>query len=143
MPAAARRIAERRHAPSVADGPHTFSLVVTDAAGNSQIVNSPSVVVDNDGPPPPALTATAKGGGSNVIALAWRNPAARPRRSPAQRAAVPDLVSAGDRRRDGRGADHRARPGLYTVRLWLLDAHGQGGPHNAALATVTAGTAKA
>ena len=48
---------------------------MTDAAGNSQVVTSPTVVVDNDGPSAPtAFTATAKGGGSNAIALAWRNP---------------------------------------------------------------------
>jgi hypothetical protein len=28
-------------------------------------------------------------------------------------------------------------PGVYTVRLWLLDSQGRGGPHNAALASVT------
>jgi hypothetical protein len=28
-------------------------------------------------------------------------------------------------------------PGLYTVRFWLLDSQGRGGPHNAALASVT------
>ena len=33
----------------VPDGPHTFSLVVTDAAGNSQVVTSPPVVVNNTG----------------------------------------------------------------------------------------------
>lgn len=49
----------------VADGAHAFSLVVTDAAGNSQIATSPSVLVDNDGPLPPTLTATAQGGGAH------------------------------------------------------------------------------
>jgi hypothetical protein len=45
----------------VPDGPRTFSLVVSDAAGNSQLAASPPVVVDNHGPPPPTLTATAQG----------------------------------------------------------------------------------
>jgi hypothetical protein len=46
----------------VADGPHTFSLVVTDAAGNSQIAASPVVHVRNTQaappPPPPAVGPT-------------------------------------------------------------------------------------
>ena len=37
----------------VSDGPHTFSLVVTDAAGNSQIATSPVVQVRNTQPAPP------------------------------------------------------------------------------------------
>ena len=50
----------------VADGPHTFSLVVTDAAGNSQIATSPVVQVRNaqaappPPPPPPGSTTTTK-----------------------------------------------------------------------------------
>jgi len=28
-------------------------------------------------------------------------------------------------------------PGIYSLRLWLIDAQGRGGPHNAALASVT------
>ena len=70
----------------VPDGTHTFSLVVTDAAANSQIATSPPVTVDNYGPPPPTLTATAQGAGSNVIALSWRNPPAPP--APISRAMV-------------------------------------------------------
>ena len=37
----------------VADGPHTFSLIAVDAAGNSQIATSPVVQVRNAVPPPP------------------------------------------------------------------------------------------
>ena len=123
----------------VPDGPHTFSVVVTDAAGNSQLATSPSVVVDNQGPPPPTLTATAQGGGSRVIALAWRNPPSPP--APIARAMVqlcqascPPATSIGIS-----GAAQLTAPvaGLYSVRLWLLDAYGRGGPHNAALATVS------
>ena len=51
----------------VADGPHTFSLVVIDAAGNSQIATSPVVQVRNARgrrhhrrPPPPGSTTTTK-----------------------------------------------------------------------------------
>ena len=124
----------------VADGPQTFSLVVTDAAGNSQVVTSPTVVVDNGGPPPPsALMATAVGGGSNVIGLAWRNPLNAP--MPVTGAMVqlcdavcPAAVAVGA---SGAAQVTAPGPGMYSVRLWLLDSHGKGGPHNAALASVT------
>jgi len=123
----------------VSDGPHTFALVVTDAAGNSQVVTSPPVVVDNDGPPPPAaFTATAMGGGSNVIALAWRNPPTTP--APVMAAQVqlcqlqcPAAVTVSS---SGAAQITAPGPGLYALRLWLLDSQGRGGAHNAALATV-------
>ena len=124
----------------VADGPHTFSLVATDAAGNSQVVTSPTVVVDNNGPPPPvSFTATPKGGGSNVIALAWRNPTGAPAPITAAQmqlceTACPAAVTVGS---TGAAQITAPGPGLYTVRLWLLDAQGKGGSHNAALATIT------
>ncbi|HEX4345564.1 MAG TPA: hypothetical protein VHZ31_08385 [Solirubrobacteraceae bacterium] len=124
----------------VPDGPHTFSLVVTDAAGNNQVVMSPTVVVDNDGPATPtAFTATAKGGGSNVIALAWRNPANPPAPITGARVQLcqsecPPAVMVGT---TGAAQITAPGPGLYSVHLWLLDAQGRGGPHNAALASVT------
>jgi hypothetical protein len=122
----------------VADGARTFSLVVTDAAGNSQIATSPTVLVDNNGPLPPTLTATAQGGGSRVIALSWRNPPSPP--SPIARAIVQlcqatcppaTTISA-----SGAAQLTAPAPGVYNVRLWLIDANGRGGEHNAALATV-------
>lgn len=124
----------------VPDGARTFSLVVTDAAGNSQVATSPAVVVDNVGPPPPtAFSATAKGGASNIIALAWRNPLNAP--APVTAAQVqlcqsscPAAVTIGS---SGAGQITAPGPGVYTVRLWLLDSQGRGGPHNAALASVT------
>jgi hypothetical protein len=122
----------------VPDGPHTFSVVVTDAAANNQIATSPPVVVDNNGPPPPTLTATARGAGSNVIALSWRNPTNPP--APITRAML-QLCQATCPAATSISASGAAQliapgPGLYSVRLWLLDADGRGGDHNAALATV-------
>jgi hypothetical protein len=123
----------------VPDGPRTFSVIVRDPASNSQVVTSPPVVVDNNGPPPPTLTATAQGAGSDVIALSWRNPPAPP--APITRAmvqlcqatcpAATSISTSGAARLTAPG------PGLYSVRLWLIDAQGRGGPHNAALASVT------
>jgi hypothetical protein len=124
----------------VSDGPHTFSLVVTDAAGNNQVLTSPTVVVDNDGPAAPAaFTATAKGGGSDVIALAWRNPPNPPAPITGARVQLcqsecPPAVMVGS---TGAAQITAPGPGLYSVRLWLLDAQGRGGPQNAALASVT------
>lgn len=123
----------------VADGVHTFSVVVSDPADNSQVATSPPVVVDNNGPPPPTLTATAKGGGSNVISLSWRDPASAP--APITRAMV-QLCKATCPPATSISASGAAQltapgPGVYSVRLWLLDAQGRGGSHNAALATVT------
>ena len=121
----------------VPDGPQTFSLAVTDAADNTQVVTSPPVIVDNHGPPPPVgLTATADG--ANAIVLTWGTPLIRRRPSrgrwcrSVRRPAPPQSASA---------HPDAARvavpgPGLYSVRMWLLDALGRGGPHNAALASV-------
>ena len=112
----------------VPDGSHTFSVVVTDAAGNSQTATSPSVVVDNQCPPPPTLTAVAQGGGSRVIALTWRDPPSPP--APIARAMVqlcqttcPPPTSI---RASGAAQLTAPAPGLYGVRLWLLDTSGRG-----------------
>ncbi len=124
----------------VPDGPRRFTLVVTDAAGNEQLVSSPPVVVDNNGPPPPlALTATARGSGSNMIAVSWSNPP----NSPAPiTGAMAQLCQASCLAQTSIGAGGAAQltapgPGFYSVRLWLLDSAGRGGVHHAALASVT------
>jgi hypothetical protein len=51
----------------VGDGPHTFSVVVVDAAGNSQAATSPTVTVRNHAatpPPPPGVPGTQPPGTS-------------------------------------------------------------------------------
>jgi hypothetical protein len=59
----------------VADGPHTFSLVVTDAAGNSQIATSPVVQVRNTQaappppPPPPVAPTTTRSPKTKITAV--------------------------------------------------------------------------
>ncbi len=123
----------------IPDGTQTFRLVVTDAAGNSQVVTSPPVTVDNQGPPPPVgLTATAQSG-SNAVVLAWTNPASPP--APVTGAlaqlcstscTAPVSVNA-----SGAARVDAPRPGTYTARVWLVDVAGRGGPHNAASAVVT------
>jgi hypothetical protein len=124
----------------VPDGPHTFTLAATDAAGNTQTLASPSVIVDNDGPPAPsAFTATAVG---TQITLAWTNPPSPPQ--PIASATVelcqatcsaPAAIPA-----SGTGQITAPAPGTYTVHLWLLDSQGRGSATNAATATVTVAT---
>jgi hypothetical protein len=124
----------------VPDGPHTFSLLVSDAATNSQVATSPAVLVDNSGPPPPmAFAATAKDARSTNIALSWRSPPSAP--APVSAAmlqlcrstcAAPVTITT-----SGSAQIHAPKAGTYSLRLWLLDVYGRGGPHNAALAKVT------
>ena len=129
----------------VPDGRHTLSLVATDAAGNTSTATSPPLVVDNNGPPAPAgLTATPVGGGSTAVRLTWTNPPSPP--APVA-SAVAQLcqatcvapVTLGAGAGAGAGAGQLTAPatGAYTVRLWLLDTTGRGGPQNAAQANVT------
>jgi hypothetical protein len=121
------------------DGHSQVALTVSDAAGNTTVATSPPLVVDNKGPAAPAsLTATA-GGGANVVDLAWSDPANPPQPVTSafaqlcQATCAPAVaVSPG-----GAGQITAAGPGSYTVRLWLLDGAGRGGPQNAATTAVT------
>jgi hypothetical protein len=115
----------------VADGTQTFQLVVTDGAGNTQILTSPPVTVDNYGPPPPSgLTATARAG-SSAIALAWTNPANPPQ---PVNAAMAQLCSTSCSAPVNVNAFGTAQltapgPGAYSARVWLLDTSGRCGAH--------------
>ena len=101
LPAGSLSVDTRR----VGDGPHTFSLVVVDAAGNQQTATSPTVVVRNQAaavpppaiappPPPPSSTAprtriravitgrrlrvTGSIARSGRVRVSWRSKRARP-----------------------------------------------------------------
>ena len=124
----------------VPDGPHTLSLVAVDAAGNASVATSPALVVDNNGPPAPTrLTATPANGNSLAINLTWTNPASPPAPVASATAQLCQATCAPPVAVGGAGVGQLTAPaaGAYTVRLWLLDTAGRGGPQNAAQASVT------
>jgi hypothetical protein len=124
----------------IADGPHTFTVAATDAAGNTQSATSPSVIVDNDGPPAPsAFTATPVSSSSNAIHLAWTNPVSPPQPIASAMVQLCQATCAASAAIPAAGTGQVTAPvaGLYTVHLWLLDSQGRGSATNAATATVT------
>jgi len=70
QPAGSLSIDTRR----VPDGPHTFSVVVTDAAANSQVATSPTVIVHNNRPAP---ASTPTGQGAPTTSTSKNNTAAK------------------------------------------------------------------
>ena len=121
------------------DGAQTLTLLVTSAAGNTTSVQSPTVVVDNDGPPAPAsLTATAIGGGSDAIDLSWSNPANPPEPVTGGFAQLCQTTCGAAAPVNGSGGAQLSAPGpgTYTIRLWLVDQAGRGSATNAATTAV-------
>jgi hypothetical protein len=128
---------ETAHFP---DGRAELSLVVTDAAGNTTVVTSPPLVIDNNGPAAPgSFTASPVGAGSDVVNLAWSAPMNPPepvtgafaQLCQASCGPVVTVSPAGAAQITAPG------PGSYTARLWLVDSAGKGGPQNAATTAVT------
>jgi hypothetical protein len=127
------------------DGRAELSLVVTDAAGNTTVVTSPPLVIDNNGPAAPtSLTASPVGAGSDVVNLAWSDPANPPEPVTGAfaqlcQASCPPAVAVSP---TGSAQIMAPGPGSYTVRLWLLDSAGKGGPQSAATTAVTVSASK-
>jgi hypothetical protein len=122
------------------DGSEHVSLKLTNAAGDTTVVQGPTLVIDNNGPPAPSsLTAVAVSSTSDAIDLSWADPANPP--EPVQyayaqlcetscQAPVPVSTSG--------GAQITApAAGTYTVRVWLTDIEGRGSAASAATASVT------
>jgi hypothetical protein len=122
------------------DGSEHVSLKLTNAAGDTTVVQGPTLVIDNNGPPAPtSLTAAAVSSTSDTIDLSWADPANPP--EPVQyayaqlcqtscQAPVPVSTSG--------GAQITApAAGTYTVRVWLTDIEGRGSSANAATTSVT------
>ena len=96
----------------LADGAQTLSVLATNAAGNTETVESPSVVVDNNGPAAPSqLSATAITGSTTAVQLTWSDPLNPPRAGRERRGrGMPNVVrGAGRTRRDGRRAARGSR----------------------------------
>jgi hypothetical protein len=124
----------------LSDGAQTISLFATNAAGITASAQSPPLVIDNNGPPPPiGFVATPAGGGSNTVRLAWTNPARPPEPITAGYAQLCQTSCGSPTSVGTSGAGQVIAPaaGAYTVRLWLTDSQGRGGPANAATTTAT------
>jgi hypothetical protein len=124
----------------LADGVQMLSLLATNAAGNTETVESPNVVVDNNGPAAPAqLSATAITGSTTAVQLTWSDPLDAPEPVASAEAEICQASCGAPVALAGTGAAQLAvpGPGTYGVRLWLIDTAGRGGPSNAATATVT------
>jgi hypothetical protein len=121
------------------DGPQTLTLLVNNAAGNTLSVQSPSLVIDNNGPPPPGtLAGSPVAGNDNAIQLTWSDPANPPEPVTAAYAQIcqgscPAAIAVSF---SGSAQLSVPGPGTYGVRLWLIDSAGRGGPANAATTTV-------
>jgi hypothetical protein len=123
-----------------ADGRGQITLSVTDAAANTTVATSAPLVVDNNGPPAPSsLTASAVGAGSRVVDLAWSDPVNPPEPVSTGYAQLCQASCAAPIAVSGAGAAQVTAPGpgSYTVRLWLIDSAGKGGPQNAATTALT------
>jgi hypothetical protein len=113
---------------AAADGPQTLSVVARDAAGNTTLVSSPQVVVDNHGPPAPVgLVGSLLG---NEVVLSWVNP---PVVSVALAAATVTVCGGSCAPAVAVAASGLARivkpgPGSYTLKVSLTDIAGQTSP---------------
>jgi hypothetical protein len=124
----------------LADGPQTLTLLVTNAAGNTQTLQSPSIVVDNNGAPAPVqLAASPVAGSTTAVQLTWSDPVNPPQPVSSAQAEICQTSCGSPVELGASGSAQLAvpGPGTYGVRLWLMDTAGRGGPSNAATATVT------
>jgi hypothetical protein len=124
----------------IPDGQQQIALKLTDAAGNTTVAQGPTVVIDNNGPPAPsALTAAAASKTTNVINLAWSDPANPPEPTQDAYAQLCQSACGNPIAVSTSGGAQITAPaaGPYTVRLWLTDTAGRGSSANAATATVT------
>jgi hypothetical protein len=124
----------------LADGAQTLTLLVTNAAGNTETAQSPSLVVDNNGPPAPTqFSASAITGSTAAVQLTWSDPLTPPEPIASAEAEVCQTLCGSPVALAGTGSAQLAipGPGTYNVRLWLIDTAGRGSPTNAATTTVT------
>ena len=122
------------------DGPQTVTLLVSNAAQNTTSVQSPTVVVDNNGPPAPSsFVVTPIAGSTSTVRMTWSNPGSPPQPingAVAQLCAAScgATVAVSD---SGSATLAVPGPGSYGVRLWLTDTAGRGSAVDAATANVS------
>lgn len=122
------------------DGAKHVSLKLTNAAGDTTVVQGPLVVIDNNGPPAPqSLTAAGASTTTNVIDLAWSDPANPPEPVQSAYAQLCQTSCGAPIQISTSGGAQVTAPaaGTYTVRVWLVDTAGRGSAANAATTTVT------
>jgi hypothetical protein len=129
----------------LANGPVSVRLVVTNTAGTTTNVSSPTFTVVNGAVVPENFSATAAGPGSDVIDLTWSDP------TPPQgdqftgafAQLCPSTGSCGQAQQlpntSGSATITAPGPGVYTVRLWLTDKAGKAGSQHAASTLVQVG----
>jgi hypothetical protein len=137
----------------LADGPHTVSAEVVDATGNVSPAGSATVYVDTAAPTQPLEVAVAGGAGwraRNAFEVAWRNPPQSAAPIAAARYSLcPALPQSADPQAHSRAqseckTDARSDPnlssiedlelpgpGLWNLKLWLVDAAGNEQPASA------------
>ena len=94
------------------DGPQTVTLLVSNAAQNTTSVQSPTVVVDNNGPPAPSSFVVAPVSGStSMVRMTWSNPG-----SP------PEPINGGVAQHVRRRAARRSRSAIAARRRWASRA---------------------
>jgi hypothetical protein len=123
---------------AIADGSHSVQAAVVDPAGNETKGAAFAVQVDNTAPPTPTGLTLSGGGPASEFSARWTAPAADGGSSYVGSAWE---ACAGGSCTSGSGgltsASGTLPPGTSTVKVWLIDAAGNGSPVNAASSTIT------
>jgi hypothetical protein len=121
----------------LSDGPHTLSLIATDAAGNESLIASREIITANNPPSPPTeLNATPSTPGSSIFTATWTDPAnpivpittatyqiCPPNGACTDPTEIPAI---------GPATVTVPGPGIWTLALWLTNAAGNSSPTEAA-----------
>jgi len=115
---------------SLPDGPHTLTLVATNAASDQSTIATQEITIENTPPPPPVdLTATPIQTGSTTFQINWSEP-------PGQTAPIitatyeicpasgSPCTPAAQASADGPATITLSGPGSWTISVWLTNAAG-------------------
>jgi hypothetical protein len=129
----------------LANGPASVRLAVTNTAGTTTTVSSPTFTVVNGAVVPENFSAMAAGPGSDVIDLTWSapTPPQGDQFTGAFAQLCPSTGACGQAQQlpntSGSATITAPGPGVYTVRLWLADKAGKAGSQHAATTLVQVG----